>query len=140
MRTYRGKSRRGFWHGAEPNYPTFGQDGLLDDIHEIATQTFSESQTDLTIYQPHDNSSQPLHTDSSRSILGLDGGTASGSLEHSDEYGALGASVGESLNLDSSGGGGYTDFSDSSGAFGDSGSSFSDSSRFSGGGTFSNDN
>jgi hypothetical protein len=149
LRTYRRRSRPGFWHGAEPNYPPFGQDGLLDDVHEIATQTFSESPTDLTIYQAHDNSSHSTHTDSSGSILGLDGGTASGSLEHSDEYGALGASVGESLNLDSSGGGGYTDFSDSSstydnpsdwssgGSFGDSGSSFSDNS---GGGSFSNDN
>lgn len=111
-RTY----RRGFWHKDELSHPMYGT-GLLDQLHDTTNQTSPDSQNDLSIYQAHDNASDSTSSDSSGSILGLDGGTPSGSLEHSDGYGDLGSSAGDYLN--------------------DSGSSLSDNSS---GGSFSSDN
>lgn len=129
--------RRGFWQKEELSHPMFGT-GLFDDLHDTTNQSFSNSPDDLSIYQAHDSVSHATPSESTGSILGLDGGTPSGSLEHADGYGDLGHSAGDYLNLDSSSGGGS--FGDS--GYCDSDSSFSDSSFSdnSSGESFSSDN
>lgn len=159
--------RRGFWYTDQQNHSMFGQDGLLDDVYEMGKETFSDTNTDLSIYKSHDNSDYAPHTGSSGSILGLNGGTPTGTLDNSNGgFGSLGEAAAEYLAPDYNSSGGYTDLGDSSsgsndlsdwssgGSFGDSGgyssdSGFSDnssssdtSSSFSddsSGGTFSND-
>ncbi len=108
--------RRGFWYTDQQNDQMFGHNGLLDDVYEMGKETFSDTDTDLSIYKSHDNTNHATHTASSGSILGLDGGTATGGLDNSSGFGSLGEAAAEYFYPDNSSGG-FTDFGDSSGGF-----------------------
>lgn len=107
LRRYRRNHEGDFWHTEE------SPDLLASDLQEIAQQTFSHNEPDLSIYKSHDNSNHATSAGSSGSILGLDGGIATGGLDDSSGVGALGDAVADYFEPDNSGGG-YIDVSDSS--------------------------